>query len=132
VRLPLKGGQQRRGQFKHADNIGLNNRSRHGEVGGIGSVIFGSGNARIVYETVEPGKLFTKIGRKSADGVRVFHVNPHTAHAGIGAGDLVKQGLPSTGNDDLIAASMKILSKRASDSAGAAGPPASSGSGARP
>jgi hypothetical protein len=82
--------------------------------------VFTPGDSGIIDQNVEFRELFPDAGREGIDGLRIFNVELHTAHAGVGGGDLVEESLTAAGDDDLIAALMESLGKGAADTAGAA------------
>ena len=90
--------------MKHADDVGVNDRPRHGKFNGISCEIFRLGDSCIVDKDVELGELFADAGRKRIDSSRIFKVELQTVYVGAGSGDLVEKRLTAAGNDHLIAA----------------------------
>lgn len=117
----LEGREQGRGKLKHADDVGLNDRPHHGNIDGIGSQVFGTGDSGIVDEDVERRELFLNTGRQGIEGERVFNDVLHAMHARMGGSDLIEEMLTTASDDDLIAQAMESLGKGAPNTAGTAG-----------
>src|SRR5207244_6783696 len=64
---------------------------------------------------VQSGELFPNLDREGVNGGSVFNIELPAEHAGAGGSDFLYQMLPTAGNDDLIAASVEVLGKGASD-----------------
>ena len=106
--------------MKQADDVGLNDRARRGEINPIGGEVFTLGDSGIVDKNVEFGELFPDAGCERIDGARIFNVELHAVHAGVGGGDFVEQSLAAAGDDDPVAAFMENLGKCTTDTAGPA------------
>jgi hypothetical protein len=83
----------------------------------VGGEVFTLRDSGIVDKNVKFGELFPDAGRERIDGRRIFKVELHTVHAGVGGGDFVEQSLAAASDDDLIAALMENLGKCATDTA---------------
>src|SRR5438445_11667522 len=115
-----EGREQAGGEVKHADDVGLDDGPRHGKIDGVGGEVLGPGDPGVVDENVEVRELFLHLAGEGIDRARVFDVESHAAHAGVGGGDLVEESLTAAGDDDLIVASMENLGEGAADTAGTA------------
>ena len=95
----------------------MNDRPRHGNIAGVGSEIFAPRDSGVVDKNVEFRELFLKTAREGIHGTRIFNVELHAMHAGVGCRDLLEEWLTAAGDDDLISASMKIFGKGAANAA---------------
>src|ERR1700722_15207276 len=106
--------------MEHADDVGLNDGSRHGNIESAAGQVFAPGDSGIVDQDVEFRELFPNVGCEAVDGMRVCNVELHAAHARVCGSDLVEESLTAAGDDDLIAELMESLGKGATDTAGSA------------
>jgi hypothetical protein len=106
--------------LKYAEDVGLNNGLRYGEIDIVDGEVFMLRDSGIVDENVELRELFPDVGREGIDGTKIVNVELHPAHAGVGGCDLVDKSLAATSDDDLIAALMESLGKAATNTAGTA------------
>ena len=95
----------------------MNDRSRYGKIDSVGGEVLTPGDSGIIDKNVEFRELFPDASREGIDGARIFNVELHAAHTGVGGGDLVEENLTATGDDDLIAALMENLGKGAAGQA---------------
>jgi hypothetical protein len=113
-------GDESRAQPHRPQQIGVDQSDGLGVVQRTGGIVEGH-HPGVVDHHVEGGVLGDQRLRHLLDLRRVGDVEFDGVHAGVGADDLVQQGLASAGDDDLVAQAVEGLGQAAADAGSAAG-----------